>query len=88
MFYACSYAWNMKLLQIRNVPDDLHRRLKVRAASEGRSMSDIVLDEIRRALDRPTFDELSARVQARTPAAPGESPVDSVHAVRAERDAR
>ena len=42
-----------KMLQIRNVPDDLHARLKARAAYAGMSMSDYVLREIRRSLDRP-----------------------------------
>ena len=73
----------MKTLQVRNVPEDLHRRLKVRAASEGRSMSELVLEELRRALDRPTRAELLERLAGREPV-----DVDSAKAVRAERDAR
>jgi len=75
----------MKMLQIRNVPDDLHRKLKVRAAQQGRSMSDVALAELRRFLERPTFEELDARVRARGSVDDVES---SAEAVRAERDSR
>ena len=76
----------MKMLQIRNVPDDLHRRLKSRAALEGTSLSEYALRELRRSLERPTRTELLERVKQRAPTDPhGESAAD---AVRAERDAR
>lgn len=75
----------MKLLQIRNVPDDVHRKLKARAALEGRSLSDLALQELSRSLERPTRAELVARVEARERAVVAES---SASAVRAERDAR
>ena len=51
-----------KMLQIRNVPDDLHRRLKARSALAGLSMSDYVLREIRKSLTRPTREEVFARI--------------------------
>ena len=51
-----------KMLQIRNVPDDLHRRLKARAALAGLSMSDYVLREVRKSLARPTREEVFARM--------------------------
>lgn len=73
----------MKTLQVRNVPDDLHRRLKVRAAQEGRSMSELVLDELRRSLDRPTRAELLERISAREAV-----DIDGAAEVRIERDAR
>ncbi|MDN5918643.1 MAG: hypothetical protein L0I76_26680 [Pseudonocardia sp.] len=75
----------MKLLQIRNVPDDVHRRLKARAASEGQSLSELALAELRRSLERPTRRELVERVQRRDAAEVTES---AVEALRAERDAR
>jgi antitoxin FitA len=71
------------MLQIRNVPDALHRRLKSRAALAGMSLSDYLLDEIRQVAERPTLDELKARLRARPEANPSISPAD---AVRAERD--
>lgn len=76
---------SMKLVQIRNVPDDVHRRLKARAAMEGQSLSEFALGELRRSLERPTRRELMARVQARERAVVSER---SAEAVRAERDAR
>lgn len=75
----------MKMLQIRNVPDDVHRRLKARAAMEGQSLSEFSLAELRRSIERPTRRELIERVRTREQAVIGESSVD---AVRAERDAR
>jgi plasmid stability protein len=72
-----------KMIQIRNVPDALHRRLKSRAALAGMSLSDYLLSEIRQVAGRPTLDELRARLQQR----PGVIPlVKPAQAVRAERD--
>jgi plasmid stability protein len=59
----------MGLIQIRNVPDDVHRTLKMRAAAEGTSLSDYVLREVTRAARSPTPDELDARIRARASAA-------------------
>lgn len=73
------------MIQIRNVPDALHRRLKSRAALEGTSLSDYVLNEIRRAAERPTLDELRARLEARAAATLA---IEPAQAVRAERDGR
>jgi antitoxin FitA len=85
MRYTCIHAPHMKMIQIRNVPDALHRDLKARAARAGMTLSDYLLDTIRRAAERPETDELLLRVRERTPVYPSESPAD---AVRAERDSR
>lgn len=86
MCATCEYVERMsKMIQLRNVPDQLHRKLKARAANEGISLSDYLLDEIRRAADRPTLTELAERVSHRTKIAPKLSPAD---AVREERDRR
>lgn len=74
-----------KMIQIRHVPDPLHRELKARAARAGMSLSDYLLSIVRRATDRVTPDEMRARLSNRRPAATRESPAE---AVRAERDAR
>lgn len=74
-----------KMIQIRNVPDPLHRELKARAARAGMSLSDYLLDIVRRAAERTTPAEMRERLAEREPAAPTESPAE---AVRAERDAR
>jgi len=52
------------MVQIRSVPVELHRRLKARAAVEGLTMSDFVLREIRKVLDRPTRHEVLERLRA------------------------
>jgi plasmid stability protein len=64
-----------KMVQIRNVPDPLHRKLKMRAASAGQTLSDYLLAELERLAARPARDEMLARlhgrnrVTLRTPAA-------------------
>jgi plasmid stability protein len=71
------------MIQIRNVPDLLHRRLKSRAALAGMSLSDYLLSELRQVAQRPTFDELRDRLAQRSSVAPSIAPAD---AVRTERD--
>ena len=56
-----------KTIQMRNVPDDLHRVLKSRAALEGKSLSEYLIAEIRRHAEYPTIEELRCRLRARTP---------------------
>ncbi len=53
------------MVQIRNVPTDFHRRLKARAAIEGMSMSDYILREVKKSLDRPTREEVLDRLRER-----------------------
>lgn len=66
------------MIQIRNVPDALHRRLKARAALAGMSLSDYLLSEIREAAERPTLEELRARLERRPPVTPSMRPSDAV----------
>ena len=74
-----------KMLQIRNVPDDLHARLKARAAYAGMSMSDYVLREIRRSLDRPTREEVFARIAELPPIRLAPPPADILREERNKR---
>ena len=74
-----------KMIQLRNVPEALHRKLKSRAALEGLSLSEYLIGEVRRAAERPSLSELRQRLAERTRVTPDESPVE---AVRAERNAR
>ena len=74
-----------KMIQLRNVPDVLHRKLKARAALEGLSLSDYLIGEVRRAAERPSMSELRQRLAERERVTPDFSPAE---AVRAERDAR
>jgi len=71
------------MIQIRNVPDGLHRRLKSRAALAGMSLSDYLLGEIREVAERPTIEELRLRLERRAGVTPSVAPAQ---AVRAERD--
>ncbi len=73
------------MIQIRNVPNELHRRLKARAAWAGMTLSDYLLKEIRGAAERPTLEELRARLERRAAVTPS---VSLAQAVRAERDNR
>lgn len=85
MWITCVHVVDMSaMIQIRNVPDALHRSLKSRAALEGMSLSDYLLAELRRMAERPTIAELRERLERRTAATPQISPEQ---AVRAERDA-
>jgi plasmid stability protein len=54
-----------KMIQIRNVPDELHRTLKVRAAERGLSLSDYLLEELDQIAEKPTMEEFLARVRER-----------------------
>jgi len=74
-----------KMIQVRNVPDDLHRRLKARAAMDGKSLSEYLLQELKQVVARPTAEEMRTRLQGRTPVQAVEGVAE---AVRAERDAR
>lgn len=55
------------LIQIRDVPEDVHRRLKARAAASGTSLSEYLRGVLGRAAGRPTTEELQARIHARGP---------------------
>jgi antitoxin FitA len=71
------------MIQIRNVPETLHRRLKSRAALAGMSLSEYLLNEIRQVAERPTLEELRARLERRTQVTPSVAPAE---AIRAERE--
>lgn len=75
------------VIQIRSVPPDFHRRLKARAAMEGISMSEYILREVGKALEKPTRSEVLARIRARGPVYLKTSAVDDLRAEREEREA-
>lgn len=70
------------MIQIRHVPEDVHRRLKARAALEGVSLSDLALAELTRSLDRPTRAEFLALVASREPVRSGGSAAEIVDSAR------
>jgi plasmid stability protein len=66
MRFACAHAAYMsRMVQVRNVPDALHRKLKARAADAGQTLSDYLLTELERLATRPTRDEMLARLHSR-----------------------
>ncbi len=75
----------MKMIQLRNVPEPLHRQLKARAAMAGMSLSDYLLAEIREIADKPTLKELRDRLHKREPVT---LEFDAARLVQLERDAR
>jgi antitoxin FitA len=74
-----------KMIQLRNVPDALHRTLKARAAMAGMSLSDYLLAEIKEIAERPTLAELRERLRKRKPVT---VEIASARMVREEREAR
>ena len=77
-----------KMIQIRNVPDDIHRQLKMKAAKEGLSLSAFLLHEATRVANNPTLTEWLEMVSQDPPARLGltaENIVDAIQEGRAER---
>jgi plasmid stability protein len=74
-----------RMLQIRNVPDDVHRELKARAARAGMTLTDYLLREVTRVAQQPSVEEVLERIRAQPQARLSETPAE---AVRAERQAR
>jgi plasmid stability protein len=73
------------MIQIRNVPDDLHRELKARAAQNGQTLSDYLLGELRTLATRPTMQEWLARTARLTPVELDETPAEAIAAERARK---
>jgi plasmid stability protein len=73
------------MVQIRNVPDGLHRELKARAAHAGMTLSDYLLEELRNLAVRPTMREWAREVRKLEPVAVSKGPTEIL---REERDRR
>ena len=71
-----------KMIQLRHVPDDLHRKLKASAAIEGMSLSDYILREVRQFADKPTMSEMRERLARRKPVNLKPSPTEMIRALR------
>jgi plasmid stability protein len=74
-----------KMVQLRNMPEKLHRIVKSRAALKGMSLSDYLIAEIKKGAERPTNEELMERLATRTPVKTRLSPAQMI---REERDRR
>ena len=73
------------MIQIRNVPDETHREVKARAALAGMSMSEFILQELKRVIERPTRQDLLKRLERLPRVELEPSPAAMI---RAERDSR
>ena len=81
---ACDHVDHMpKMIQIRNVPDEVHRELKVRAARRGQTLSEYLLRLVTRDVSRPSREEVLDRIAAREPWNLSRS---SAELIREERD--
>lgn len=74
-----------KMIQLRHVPDALHRQLKARAALSGLPLSDYLIREVRKIAEQPTPEEMRQRLLQREPYKGRLAPTDLV---RSERDSR
>jgi antitoxin FitA len=72
-----------KMIQIRNVPDDVHKTLKLRATSEGLSLSDYIKRDLEELAQQATIEDVFARARAR-----GSSGVTSEDIVAVQRELR
>ena len=70
------------MIQIRNVPDELHRTLKVRAAKAGMTLSDYLLSEIEQIVEKPTMNEWLERVAELEPVEVDEPPEITIRRMR------
>lgn len=83
---TCLYAGNMsKMIQVRDVPDPVHRTLKARAAREGMSLSDFIKRELERAAERPSMREWLEQTQSLKPLPTKKSAAQVIREMRDER---
>ena len=71
-----------KMIQLRNVPDELHRKLKARAANAGMSLSDFMIREAKLIAERPTMEEMRRRLEALPPVKLKTSPAKIIREMR------
>lgn len=74
-----------KMIQIRNVPEKLHRKLKARAAAEGITLSDYLREEIERLSTKPTLKQWAEELRKRNV---DYGPISAAELIRMERDSR
>ena len=84
---TCKHVWRMGMIQIRNVPDDVHRTMKARAAKAGMSLSDFLLRRIEEEARLPSIEEWFEGVEKLPRVHLSESAADVIRQGREERDA-
>ena len=86
MWYTCNYFGNMpKMIQIRHVPDAVHRKLKARAATKGMALSDYLRLEIGELANLPTMDDWLDEVATREPVDLREPAAVTIRKIRESR---
>ena len=86
MSFTCDNVHRMGHIQIRNVPPELHRKLKARAAEAGMTLSDYLLETVVRPLAQlPTMAEMRERIRRLSESNPSESTSDAIRAERGRR---
>ncbi len=89
MYSTCDILFRMtKMIQIRNVPDELHRTLKVCAAQAGMTLSEYLLAEIEQVAEKPTLSEMMERLRNREPVKLEEPPEVTIRRMRDVDDPR
>jgi antitoxin FitA len=89
MRLTCANVHHMTMIQIRHVPEEVHRALKVRAAAAGMTLSDYLLRELRELVRKPTLEELFDRIERDEGAAvETDEVVDGIRRDREERSKR
>jgi plasmid stability protein len=73
-------------IQIRNVPTDVHRTLKARAATKGMSLSEYLLAEVTELAEQPTLEEFVMRVRSRPMIRSQVSSAELIREARVERE--
>ncbi len=70
------------MIQLRNVPDDLHKKLKARAAEAGMSLSDYLLRDVKARAEQPTMKEWLKKYKRRKPIIITETSAETIRAIR------
>jgi hypothetical protein len=76
-----------KMIQVRNVPERLHRELVRRAKARGQALTDYIEEILEREVSRPPAAEVFDRIERRAPVNLGRPAADLVREERAARDA-
>ena len=83
MLSTCAHAESMpKMIQIRNVPESLHRELKSRAALAGKSLSEYLTEQLWRIAQKPSRAEFLRRLRQDPPTELGVSAADIIREMR------
>ena len=74
-----------KMIQLRHVPDAVHRKLKARAATKGMSLSDYLVREVTHLAEQPTMQEVLSEIRKLSPVEWREPVVETIRRMRESR---